>query len=75
MVSSIRHWPHAATLVQPRPDGKGYEETAIARTAFNGDDDPYLEDDGTIWLLATNPAAGNCRLLVLQSFPPTRLCD
>ena len=59
MVSSIRHWLHAATLVQPRPDGKGYEETEIARTAFNGD--PYLEDDGTIWLLhwllATNPAA------------------
>lgn len=61
MVSSIRHWLHAATLVRQRPDGHGYEETELARTAFGSDGDPYLEDDGTIWLLhwllATNPAA------------------
>lgn len=61
MVSSIRHWLQAATLVRLLPDGKGYEETELARTAFGGDGDPYLEDDGTIWLLhwllATNPAA------------------
>lgn len=59
MVASIRHWLHAATLVQPRPDGNGYEETELARTVFGSDGDPYLEDDGTIWLLhwllATNP--------------------
>lgn len=60
MVSSMRHWLQAATLVRSLPDGRGYEATELARTAFGNDGDPYLEDDGTIWLLhwllATNPA-------------------
>ena len=61
MVSSIRHWLQAAALVRPLEGGRGLEETEVARIAFAGNGDPYLEDDGTIWLLhwllATNPAA------------------
>ena len=59
MVSSIRYWLQAASLIRPRPGG-GYVETSLARTAFGEDGDPYLEDDATIWLvhwlLATNPS-------------------
>ena len=59
MVSSIRHWLQAAGLIHPLP-GIGYVDTALARTAFAEDGDPYLEDDATIWLvhwlLAVNPA-------------------
>ena len=61
MVSSIRHWLQAAALARPLPQGRGFEETELARIAFGEDGDPYLEDDGTIWLLhwllATSPAA------------------
>ena len=61
MVSSIRHWLQAAQLVRPLRDGKGFVETALARIAFGENGDPFLEDDGTIWLvhwlLATNPAS------------------
>ena len=61
MVSSIRHWLQAAALARPLPQGRGFEETELARIAFGDDGDPHLEDDGTIWLLhwllATNPAA------------------
>lgn len=61
MVASIRHWLQAATLIRPLSAGAGYEETELARTVFGPAGDPYLEDDGTIWLLhwllATNPAA------------------
>ena len=60
MVASIRHWLQAARLVRPAARG-GYAETAIARTVFGEDGDPYLEDDATIWLvhwlLAANPNA------------------
>ena len=68
MVSSIRHWLHAATLAQPRPDGRGHEETEIARTAFNGDGHPYLEDDGTIWLLHSGCHQSRCRTAVYRFF-------
>ena len=60
MVSSMRHWLIAARLVRPSAEGQGLETSAIAQVAFGPDADPYLEDDGTIWLLhwllATNPA-------------------
>ena len=60
MVSSMRHWLLAARLVRPSVEGQGLEPSAIAQMAFGPDSDPYLEDDGTIWLLhwllATNPA-------------------
>ena len=59
MVSSIRYWLQAASLVRPLPGG-GYEETPLARIAFGEAGDPHLEDDATIWLvhwlLAANPS-------------------
>ena len=42
MVSSIRHWLQAAGLARPLPDGRGFEETELARTAFGPEGDPYL---------------------------------
>ncbi len=59
MVNSIRYWMQAARLLNR--DGKSYESTPLADAVFAQDDgyDPYLEDEGTIWLIhwliATNP--------------------
>ena len=59
MVASIRYWLQA-TRVARACARNALEATPIGRIAFGAGGDPYLEDDGTIWLLhwllATNPA-------------------
>ena len=59
MVSSIKYWLQAVNLIKAREEG-GYETTKLGEKIF-GDNgyDPYLEDEGTIWLihwlLCSNP--------------------
>ena len=59
MVTSMQYWLEAAQLVNPSNTGQGLEWSSIAEIVFNEAADPYLEDDGTIWLLhwllASNP--------------------
>lgn len=59
MVASIRYWLQAAQVVQ-RGSSHSLELRREGEVAFGDDGDPYLEDEGTIWLLhwllATNPA-------------------
>ena len=59
MVDSIRYWLQATRVATRDPKTNVLEPTAIARIVFGDDGDPYLEDEGTIWLLhwllATNP--------------------
>ena len=58
MVASIRYWLQATGVARLRGRA-AMEATPIGRIAFGDGGDPYLEDDGTIWLLhwllATNP--------------------
>ena len=60
MVDSIRYWLEATRVATRDPKTHVLEPTDIARIVFGDDGDPYLEDEGTIWLLhwllATNPA-------------------
>jgi len=59
MVSSIKYWLQAVRLIKPKKES-GYESTDLGEKLFgeNGHD-PYLEDEGTIWLihwlLCSNP--------------------
>ena len=59
MVNSIRHWLRAAQLIRIESDEK--TTTPIGNFLFSkqGGKDPYLEDEGTIWLIhwliVTNP--------------------
>lgn len=59
MVDSIRYWLQATRVATRDPKTNVLEPTALARIVFDDDGDPYLEDEGTIWLLhwllATNP--------------------
>ena len=59
MVTSMRYWLQATRVATRNPRTNTLEPTPIARIAFGDDGDPYLEDEGTIWLLhwllATNP--------------------
>lgn len=59
MVSSMRHWLEAARLIRPSEQRKEFVATLLGETVFGPDGDPYLEEDGTIWLLhwllASNP--------------------
>lgn len=60
MVASIRYWLQATGIGQLDRRTNGLKPTRVARVAFSHDGgDPYLEDEGTIWLLhwllATNP--------------------
>lgn len=59
MVASIRYWLQAAQVVQ-RGSSHSLELRPEGEVAFGDNGDPYLEDEGTIWLLhwllATNPA-------------------
>ncbi len=58
MVASIRYWLQA-TRVARRGDRSVLVPTPIGKVVFGSKGDPYLEDEGTIWLLhwllATNP--------------------
>jgi hypothetical protein len=59
MVSSIKYWLRAVKLIKERPEG-GYESTELGEQIFGENGyDPYLEDEGTIWLihwlLSSNP--------------------
>lgn len=61
MVASIRYWLQATRVATRDPKTNTLEPTPIARIVFGDDGDPYLEDEGTIWLLhwllATNSSA------------------
>ncbi len=59
MVSSIKYWLQAIRLINPNKEG-GYEPTKLGKKIFDDNGyDPYLEDEGTIWLihwlLCSNP--------------------
>ena len=59
MVSSIKYWLQAVMLIKAKEEG-GYEPTKLGEKIFgNNGCDPYLEDEGTIWLihwlLSSNP--------------------
>lgn len=58
MVSSIRYWLQAAQVVE-RGGRNPLKVRRTGEVAFGDEGDPYLEDEGTIWLLhwllATNP--------------------
>ena len=59
MVASIRYWLQATGVAVRNRKANAFESTPIGQIAFGNDGDPYLEDEGTIWLLhwllATNP--------------------
>ena len=59
MVTAMRYWLEAAQLVIPAKTGLGLGLSSISEIVFDHKADPYLEDDGTIWLLhwllASNP--------------------
>ena len=59
MVVSIRHWLQATGVAMRDGTTNALEPTPLGRIAFGEHGDPYLEDEGTIWLLhwllATNP--------------------
>ncbi len=60
MVSSIRYWCQAVGIIQSDGD-RGFEATELGEAIFGEEEgyDPYLEDEGTIWLvhwlLVSNP--------------------
>ena len=59
MVGSIRYWLQATRIAHRDPKTNILKPTPLAEIVFGDDGDPYLEDEGTIWLLhwllATNP--------------------
>ena len=59
MVASIRYWLQATRIAHRDQSTNSLTPTPIAEIVFGDDGDPYLEDEGTIWLLhwllATNP--------------------
>jgi len=58
MVSAIRFWLQAAQIVERQAD-RTFVLSPIGEVVFESGGDPYLEDEGTIWLLhwllSTNP--------------------
>ena len=59
MVNSIRYWLQATRIAHRDPRTNTLKPTPLGKIVFSEDGDPYLEDEGTIWLLhwllATNP--------------------
>lgn len=59
MVASIRYWLQATGVVVRNRKTNALETTRLGEIAIGDGGDPYLEDEGTIWLLhwllATNP--------------------
>ena len=59
MVASIRYWLQATGVAVRNGKTNALEPTPMGQVAFGDGGDPYLEDEGTIWLLhwllATNP--------------------
>ena len=59
MVGSIRYWLQATRIAHRDPKTNILKPTPLAEIVFGDDGDPYLEDEGTIWLLhwllASNP--------------------
>ena len=59
MVVSIRHWLQATGVAMLDGTTNALKPTPLGRIAFGDHGDPYLEDEGTIWLLhwllASNP--------------------
>lgn len=51
MVTAMQYWLEAARLVNPSQSNRGLELSSISEIVFTETADPYLEDDGTIWLL------------------------
>lgn len=59
MVASIRYWLQATRVARRDQRTNALRPTQLAKIVFGDEGDPYLEDEGTIWLLhwllATNP--------------------
>jgi hypothetical protein len=78
MVESIRHWCQVAQLIEPGPDAgkntaRSLQPTKIARKLLlDGDWDPFLEDDASLWLIhwliATNPSIGTAWQLLFARY-------
>lgn len=65
MVRSIRHWCLAARVAEEEPGTRGrrLRPTELGnRLLKDGGWDPYLEDDGTLWLLHWNLASTGTRV-------------
>ena len=82
MVSSIRHWGLALSLLEGGPASRNrrarpMRPTAIGRSLLLGDEswDPYLEDPGTLWLLhwrlASRPEGATTWWWVFNQHPGT----
>jgi hypothetical protein len=64
MVRSIRHWCLATRVAQeePRTRSKRLHPTDLGRRLLSDDGwDPFLEDDGTLWLIHWNLASAGTR--------------
>ena len=82
MVSSIRHWGLALSLLEGGPASRNrrartLQPTALGRSLLLGDEswDPYLEDPGTLWLLhwrlASRPAGATTWWWIFNQHPGT----
>ena len=75
MVTSMQYWLEAARLVNPLKPSKGLGWSPISKIVFNESADPYLEDDGTIWLLhwllASNPRSATAIYWFFNHFHKT----
>jgi hypothetical protein len=71
MVSSIRHWALATQLFEGQ--GKGVVRPTTIGSQLLTDWDPYLEDQGSLWLihwkLTTNPSCAAAWFLAFHCFP------
>lgn len=76
MVESIRYWCLATRVIEPhREERFGHQPSPIGKAIFlrDGGWDPYLEDEGTLWLLhhllATNPAVASTISFAFNEWP------
>jgi len=74
MVASIRYWLQA-TQVLARKDKQALALTSVGERVFSDSGDPFLEDEGTIWLLhwllATNPTGATAIYWFFNHFHKT----
>ena len=68
MVASIRYWLQATGVVVRNRKTNTLEPTRLGQIAFGDGGDPYLEDEGTVWLLHWLLAANPVRATAIYWF-------